>query len=215
VHNRLYQKATEQRMEGKLKKEELRRQMEKEHTFAPTVPSNHRSHSDSPTKGAVFERLSASRQYVHEILSQVKTEFELDNCTFRPEINKVSDDIGEKKHTEPAYVCLSAEANRFREENAKRQAAKQEEEMVACTFSPAIDKKSTKITQRGGRATVFDRLTGGLSRMHAASPPVHEHQAVNVPRVIRRSTMEKLVTSKGVIEESGSPKKGQVSFDST
>mmetsp|Transcript_26850 Transcript_26850/g.45292 ORF Transcript_26850/g.45292 Transcript_26850/m.45292 type:complete len:602 (+) Transcript_26850:80-1885(+) len=209
VHNRLYQKGNEQRAETQLKKDQIRKEMEKEHTFAPAVPSNHKSNPDSPTKEAVFERLSASRQYVHEILSQVKTEFELDNCTFRPEINKVSDEISVKKHSEPAYLRLSAEAKRIREEKEKRQAKKKEEELVDCTFSPHIDKKSTKVItskRANTKGSVFDRLstapTNGVS-----SPPVQENTPVNVPRVIRKSTLDKLCQSKGVVGELGSPSK--------
>ena len=157
----------------------------------------------------MFERLSASRQYVHEILSQVKTEFELDNCTFRPEINKTAESVSQK-NAEPAYLRLSAEAQRFREENAKRQAKKQEEELIDCTFSPAIDKKSTKVTisKRGDRKeSVFDRLSTGPNG--PTSPPIQENHPVNVPKVIRRSTIEKLAKSKGVIAESGSPQREQ------
>ena len=208
----MYQKGNEQRVEVEAKKLQLRKQLEKEHTFAPSVPSSNRSNADSPTKGAVFERLSASRQYVHEILSQVKTEFELDNCTFRPEINKTAESVSQK-NSEPAYLRLSAEAQRFREENAKRQAKKQEEELVDCTFSPVIDKNSTKVTisKRGDRkGTVFDRLSTGVSA--PSSPVVQENHPVNVPKVIRRSTMEKLAKSEGVIGESGSPERRKVSF---
>jgi hypothetical protein len=207
VHNRLYQKGNEKRLEGELKKEELRKQMEKEHTFVPAVPTNHRSNPDSPTKDAVFERLSASRQYVHEILSQVKTEFELDNCTFRPEINKVSDEMTVRKNAEPAYLRLSAEAKRIREEKEKRMAKKKEEELVDCTFSPQIDVKSTKvvISKRGGeKESVFKRLTSSDS---ISSPIVQENTPVNVPKMIRKSTLEKLCQSKGVVKELGSPKK--------
>ena len=186
------------------KSEELRRQIEKEHTFAPSVPAHHHSSPRSPTKGAVFSRLSASRQYVHEILSQVKTEFELDNCTFHPEINKSSDDLALKKHTEPAYLRLSAEANRLRAENAKRVAAKQDEELVDCTFSPAIDKRSSRLISRADKGSVFERLSGVNGAAASGvndSPPVQENYPVNVPRVVRRSTIEKLVASNGVMGE--------------
>ena len=53
----------------------------------------HRESSPGESKGPVFERLSASRQYVHEILTQIKTEFEMDECTFRPQINPVSESL--------------------------------------------------------------------------------------------------------------------------
>lgn len=210
IHNRLYQKGNEKRAGEQQKKDQLRKEMEKEHTFAPSVPSNHRSNPDSPTKDAVFERLSASRHYVHEILNQVKTEFELDNCTFRPEINKVSDEISVKKHSEPAYLRLSAEAKRIREEKEKRMAKKKEEELLDCTFSPHIDKKSTKVIESkraGGKESVFKRLTSS-STHDSPSPLVEENTPVNVPRVIRKSTLDKLCQSKGVVGELGSPTRG-------
>ena len=200
-------------MESLAKKEEIRKEMEKEHTFAPTVPLGHRSNPGSPTKEAVFERLSASRQYVHEILSQVKTEFELDNCTFSPEINKVSDELGSKKQSEPAYLRLSAEAKRLREQNEKLRAKKKDEELVGCTFAPNIDKNSTKVVTskraNNKKESVFDRLASSSDK-DKESPPIQENRPANVPKVIRRSTIEKLVQSKGVIKESGSPTKVKV-----
>ena len=53
----------------------------------------HRSNADESDKGPVFERLSASRQYVHEILSQIKSEFDLEECTFHPAINPASENM--------------------------------------------------------------------------------------------------------------------------
>jgi hypothetical protein len=53
----------------------------------------HRSSESGDTKGPVFERLSASRQYVQEILSQIKSEFDLEECTFHPHIPHASESM--------------------------------------------------------------------------------------------------------------------------
>jgi hypothetical protein len=64
--------------------------MEKANTFSPHVI--HRGNGNQENVQApVFERLSASRQYVHEILTQIKSEFEMDQCTFHPQINENSE----------------------------------------------------------------------------------------------------------------------------
>lgn len=68
--------------------------MDKSNTFSPHLmhKSNHSGNAEN-IQAPVFERLSASRQYVHEILTQIKSEFEMEQCTFHPQINENSEHI--------------------------------------------------------------------------------------------------------------------------
>jgi len=63
-------------------------------TFSPRISATASKIESPPGKdGApvpVHERLSVNRQYVQEILTQIKTEIEMSNCTFKPEINPSS-----------------------------------------------------------------------------------------------------------------------------
>lgn len=181
VYNRLYQKGNESRLASELRNAEIRREVEKEHTFSPNLPSQ-RSSPESPSKGAVFERLAANRQHMHGVLNEVKTEFEMDNCTFHPEINRFSDEISGKKVNKPAYLRLMDKAKQLHEEKLKLEAKKQEEELVDCTFSPAIDKNSQKVLlKRPSRENVFERLSSSGSIVDNSPNP-----EINAPKVIRK-----------------------------
>ena len=64
-------------------------------------------------KGDVLYRLTTSRQYIQDVLGQIKTEMELSECTFSPNINPVS---AAMKTTDPVHVRLAQEAERRKEE---------------------------------------------------------------------------------------------------
>eukprot|EP00604_Paraphysomonas_vestita_P002501 CAMPEP_0174819444 /NCGR_PEP_ID=MMETSP1107-20130205/2670_1 /TAXON_ID=36770 /ORGANISM="Paraphysomonas vestita, Strain GFlagA" /LENGTH=426 /DNA_ID=CAMNT_0016032929 /DNA_START=609 /DNA_END=1889 /DNA_ORIENTATION=+ len=163
VHEKLYVKGNQRRKELELEKEELRKELEKDLTFTPQV--THRESAGGDSKGPVFERLSASRQYVHEILTQIKTEFEMDECTFRPQINPVSESLSRHTRDEPVHVRLASDAERIRQENEKRRQKKLEEEAQECTFAPTLStafkgEGSLKVKEKD----VFDRLSQQLPR---------------------------------------------------
>ena len=92
AHERLYFQGRLRQLALEQEKEQIRRELEKDLTFTPHVSHGSRTAGD-PAKGPVFERLSASRQYVQEILSQIKSEFDLEECTFHPHINPTSEAI--------------------------------------------------------------------------------------------------------------------------
>ena len=67
---------------------------EKSLTFTPRISSASKDLASPAAtekeRQATFERLSVGRQFVNEILVQIKSEYELQNCTFKPEINPSS-----------------------------------------------------------------------------------------------------------------------------
>ncbi|CAE7764909.1 unnamed protein product, partial [Symbiodinium microadriaticum] len=161
AHERLYFKGRQRQLALEQEKEDIRRELEKELTFTPQVTHTLRSEADS-SKGPVFERLSASRQYVQEILSQIKSEFDLEECTFHPHINPTSEAIARNTTAGPVYDRLASEAEKTRQENEKRRLALLEEEKQQCTFTPHLSKafKQQQYQSSGCRdSDVFDRLS--------------------------------------------------------
>jgi len=161
VHDRLYVRGTQRKKELEQQKEELRKELEKELTFSPQV--TRREENGDDMKGPVFERLSASRQYVHEILTQIKSEFEMDECTFRPTINSTSETLARQTNSaQPIHLRLSSEAEKLRQENEKRRLQKEAEEAKACTFTPELRNAFTHHVDGGynrEHKDVFDRLS--------------------------------------------------------
>ena len=94
-----------------LQLENIRREAEKDNTFSPQVIRRPQDDSDESSKVPVFERLSASRQYVHEILTQIKSEFELNECTFHPEINPLSEQLAKSYSLYLSAVYDGIQAN--------------------------------------------------------------------------------------------------------
>jgi len=64
----------------------IKEHLDKDLTFTPTIISSRaKESSDDDTGGSdVFTRLSSSRQYIQDVLGQIKTEMEMSECTFRP-----------------------------------------------------------------------------------------------------------------------------------
>jgi len=122
-------------------------------------------------KGPVFERLSASRQYVDQILTQIKSEFEMDGCTFHPTINPTSEALA-KHNSTPVHLRLASEAERLREENEKLRQKKLEEETKDCTFAPELSHAFTHrhnhghavFTKSESDTSVFERLARDAHR---------------------------------------------------
>jgi hypothetical protein len=70
---------------------QIQASLDKDMTFAPTI--NPKASfcmsvaSEDDTEGSnVFRRLSTSRQYIQDVLGQIKAEMEMSECTFQPVI---------------------------------------------------------------------------------------------------------------------------------
>ena len=71
--------------------------LEKDLTFIPAtnvVKGDETTTGETNRQGDVFERLTSSRQYVQEVLSKIKEDMELANCTFKPQLPIKSEKLG-------------------------------------------------------------------------------------------------------------------------
>jgi hypothetical protein len=65
--------------------------------------------SMSTSKADVFARLSSSKQYVHDVLSQIKQDMELAQCTFKPNISNSATIITEKNSPKLVLMTINAD----------------------------------------------------------------------------------------------------------
>lgn len=159
VYDRLYKIGEQRKKELEIEREMARQEEEKELTFAPQIISKS---IESKDREPVFERLASSRQYVQEILTQIKSEYELAECTFIPEINAVHPQVAARvsqRASTPVHVRLSADGERLREVMKQREDLNKEREMEGCTFAPVVKPTSFSNLIVPAERDVFKRLT--------------------------------------------------------
>ena len=149
IHERLHLEAEKRRLELeklKLSAETL--------TFHPTVSVDI---IDNSTEN-VFTRLTASRQYVQNILSQVKSDQELSECTFKPQLPDTSNcpiPLNLGKTSGPVHERLFGEHTKFVEKRNSLQT-----EINAYTFQPQPTKKENGLqaAKDSSKAPIHKRL---------------------------------------------------------
>lgn len=144
IHERLYSEAEQRRRELAAERDLARQEEEKQLTFTPQISSRpvDGTHEipqadSSGTPMSVFKRLnSISKDEQIAKNEKRKEEKELENCTFKPEINAKS--AGLFKAAEPVHVRLMKEAERQKELKKHFEDRKAEEELMECTFTPNL-----------------------------------------------------------------------------
>lgn len=127
----------------------------------------------------MFDRLSVNKKYVQEVLTQLKTDFELQECTFKPSIPPSSEKLhSTHRSAEPIHVRLNAEAEALKKAQQKREEAQLAAERLVATFQPQLE------------ATASYRS----STPQKASKPIHERLDAEAKR--RRAEVEKRVAQK-------------------
>lgn len=159
VYDRLYKIGEQRKKELEIEREMARQEEEKELTFVPQIVSKPIETKD---REPVFERLASSRQYVQEILTQIKSEYELAECTFTPEINPVNPQTANRvnqRSSTPVHLRLSADGERLKEVLKQREDLNREKEMEGCTFAPVVKPTSFSNLVAPAEKDVFKRLT--------------------------------------------------------
>jgi hypothetical protein len=91
VHERLFKEGLQRKKDMEVERQLIMEENESHLTFKPVInPRAHKgdsAHSDKEG-GPVFERLAttSSRQYMQEVLSKIKTDLEMKDCTFKPKL---------------------------------------------------------------------------------------------------------------------------------
>mmetsp|Transcript_13297 Transcript_13297/g.18236 ORF Transcript_13297/g.18236 Transcript_13297/m.18236 type:complete len:1116 (+) Transcript_13297:112-3459(+) len=159
---RLFKEGEKKKKEAELERQQAREDMLKECCFVPKIGFGSRikeKEGDEPTV-PVFDRLASlnSRVFMDEILSKIKSEIELKDCTFQPRIPQASTSIhshssnhnsnGDNNSEESVYVRLNKEADLIRAEKIRREAERIADELASATFSPALPVSSLEIVRR-------------------------------------------------------------------
>eukprot|EP01041_Mallomonas_annulata_P009865 gene9865-20524_t len=192
VYDRLYEQGEQRKRELEIERQLRKQEEEKELNFNPRMHSHtnqNASHLHSPSythssyksssssldgdkdqRVQVVERLTAGRHYVQEILTQLKSEYELRDCTFKPEISPASAVKAGQRCIKPVHERLSDDADKFKEMAKKRQEHYKAKELEECTFTPLIPTSDYLAPNRSSK-DVFERLTPKKSPTATATAP--------------------------------------------
>ncbi len=152
IHERLHLEAEKRRLD--LEKLKLSAEENETLTFHPKVSVDI---IDNSTEN-VFTRLTASRQYVQNILSQVKSDQELSECTFKPQLPDTSNcpiPLNLGKASVPIHERLFGEHTKFVEKRNSLQ-----NEVNTCTSQPQPPKKENESQAGKGssKVPIYKRL---------------------------------------------------------
>jgi len=149
VHDRLYKESEERRTLLNVERQLSIQELEKDNTFKPKIiypPSREDSDVASNYTGdSVFDRLSTSRQYMQNMLAQMKSDMEMYECTFQPHTSAsetLSNSSATHRFNEPVHERLNKEAEVIKQTIIKNEEKVIEKEMIEATFAPKIPKKS-------------------------------------------------------------------------
>ena len=155
VHDRLYQEAEQRRALMQVERDLSIQELEKDITFKPKIiypPMREESEVASNYTGdSVFDRLSTSRQYMHNMLAQMKSDMELYDCTFQPHTSAseiLAKSASSQRFSEPVYERLNKEAEVIKQVTVKNEEKVIEKEMMEATFAPKIPKKSEVLANK-------------------------------------------------------------------
>ena len=155
VHDRLYQEAEQRRALMQVERDLSIQEFEKDITFKPKIiypPMREESEVASNYTGdSVFDRLSTSRQYMHNMLAQMKSDMELYDCTFQPHTSAseiLAKSASSQRFSEPVYERLNKEAEVIKQVIVKNEEKVIEKEMMEATFAPKIPKKSEVLANK-------------------------------------------------------------------
>lgn len=153
VHERLHLEAEKRRLDlEKLKLSAQKLEENETLTFHPKVSVDI---VDNSTEN-VFTRLTASRQYVQNILSQVKSDQELSECTFKPQLPDTSNcpiPLNLEKKSVPIHERLFGEHTKFAERRNSLQ-----NELHECTFKPQLQKNENEVSKDISKVPIYKRL---------------------------------------------------------
>lgn len=131
----------------------------KDATFNPKI--NQRAEELAPEK-SVFQRLSTNKQYVQEVLSQLKTDMELAECTFKPQIiprpGEDPNQTSGKGSSEAVHLRLLAEGERLKQDKKKLEEERLSEEMKGLTFKPELVSSYQMTKDRNASGPIHERL---------------------------------------------------------
>lgn len=92
VHLRLFEEGQQRLRDKEAERQLIKEETESQLTFTPVINTRSRDVSDkhhaAAHEGPVFQRLSttSSRQHMQEMLSKIKTDLEMKDCTFKPKL---------------------------------------------------------------------------------------------------------------------------------
>jgi len=141
IHERLFKEAQSKRNELEQERIAALEREAQTLSFKPKIP--HRESADDAITGVVgeggggtndsltsasvtqsqhhvFERLSSSRQYMHNLLTQIKSDLEMSECTFKPKIPAESEAVMMRMNSKPIHERLNEEAAIKKEKEGKR-----------------------------------------------------------------------------------------------
>eukprot|EP01036_Dinobryon_divergens_P027479 gene27479-36257_t len=149
---RLYQEGERRKKEIELERQQQLEDRYKECTFSPKLGfGGKRKEKDGDEPAVpVFDRLASlnSRAFMDEILSKIKSEIEMKDCTFQPKIPVSHAQSTSCNKDEPVYIRLNREAEIIRAEKIRREAEKIADELASATFSPCLPSNSIEIARR-------------------------------------------------------------------
>ena len=146
---RLYQEGERKKKESEQERQQQLEDRYKEFTFVPKLGFGGRiKEKDDDSSVHVFDRLASlhNKAFLDEILSKIKSEIELRDCTFQPKI--ITSRSTSESRDEPAYIRLNRQAEVMRAERIRREAEKISDELASATFSPCLPSSSIQIARR-------------------------------------------------------------------
>eukprot|EP01034_Spumella_vulgaris_P023972 gene23972-30258_t len=169
VHERLFKEGQLRKKDLEMERQLIMEENESHLTFKPMINPRSAHKGDSAEgnreSGPVFERLAttSSRQYMQEVLSKIKTDLEMKDCTFKPKLLTAESSRSHPKDggAEPIFVRLAQEGERVKADTQRKQELKISEELSQATFSPQIPVRSSSIAKR--RSSVASSVDGGGS----------------------------------------------------
>eukprot|EP00596_Hydrurales_sp_CCMP1899_P003555 CAMPEP_0119049814 /NCGR_PEP_ID=MMETSP1177-20130426/66554_1 /TAXON_ID=2985 /ORGANISM="Ochromonas sp, Strain CCMP1899" /LENGTH=792 /DNA_ID=CAMNT_0007027501 /DNA_START=246 /DNA_END=2624 /DNA_ORIENTATION=- len=154
VHDRLFREALQKKQELEEEQRIAQAEDDRKYKFAPTLPLRVSISAEAaPESGSspvpVYERLNNSKQFMQNILSQIKTDLELHECTFQPELTTRKGEIGNRRASEvPVHERLARDAIDIKKEAVKRHLEKLAQEMEGLTFKPNLPVHSSELNRR-------------------------------------------------------------------
>eukprot|EP01038_Epipyxis_sp_PR26KG_P005258 gene5258-7307_t len=189
VHDKLYEQGSYRKQMLEIEHDNLRRSEVENLSFRPSINEKSRVFAKKVNENydsvPIFDRLSTNKLGYQELLSRVKTELELKECTFKPAVS------GRRStgSNEPIFERLTREAEEIRLCREAMEREKIQEEMKESTFKPKINPRSRSLgrsrsrspTSKGSadedNSDVYMRLSTASIRPMSVNPPTERYES--------------------------------------